>query len=89
MLFRCLCDFSGLFHRCCERIVAQILRDLRVVWNCRIHLIAFPTAERYRANLKPASSFRLEDSQLEATPPEVSADGGRFLWNLYATVAGW
>ena len=89
MLFRCLCDFSGLFHRCCERIVAQILRDLRVVLGCRIHFIAFPAAERDRANPQPASSFRLEGFQLEAAAPEVPADGGWFLWDLNTPVAGW
>ena len=30
-----------------------------------------------------------DDFQLKAAPPEVAADGGRLLWDLYAPVAGW
>jgi hypothetical protein len=32
------------------------------------------------------SRFRLADTQLEALPREVAADGGRFLWDLNALV---
>ena len=78
-----------LFGPVFERIVAQILHDLWMVRSCRKHLVPFPVAERDYANLQPASSFRLEDFQLEAASPEVAADGGRFPWDLKATVAGW
>lgn len=89
MLFRCLSVFSGLFRRLPKRVVTQIIYDLSVLGSCWEHFVAFPTAERYRANLEPARSFRLEDSQLETASPEVPADGGWFLWDLNATVAGW
>ena len=82
-------SFSGLFGPVRKWVEAQILRDLRVVWGCRKHLVAFPTAKRYHANRQPASRFRLEDSQLEAAAPEVTADCRWSLWDLYATVAGW
>jgi hypothetical protein len=88
MVFRCLRAFSGLFGPVNKRVEAQVFHDLCMVWRCRKHLIAFPTAQRYRANPQPASSFRLKDSQLETAPPEMAADGGRFLWDLYATVVG-
>jgi hypothetical protein len=78
--------FGGLFRPVFERVVTQILHNLRVVWDCRIHLIAFPTAQRDRANPQSASRFRLVDFQMEAPPPEVAANGGRFLWDLNATV---
>jgi len=89
MGFRCLGGFSGLFRRCCERVVTQIVRDLRVVRSGRKHLVAFPAAEGYRANLKQASSFRLEDFQLEPASSEMAANGGRFFWDWYSTVVGW
>jgi hypothetical protein len=86
---RCLDGFPGLFGPVFERIVAQVFHELWMVWSCREHLVAFPTAERNQANPKPASRFRLKDSQLEAASSEVAADGGWFFWDLNATVAGW
>jgi len=84
--FRCLEGVWGLFHRCSERIVAQILRDLRVVWGCRRNLIAFPAAEGDCANAQQASSFRLIDFQLKATASEVAPDGPRLFWYWYPSV---
>lgn len=86
---RCLWAFWGLFGSVSKRVVAQICHELWMVRNCRENLVAFPAAERNRANPQSASRFRLEDSQLEAASPEVAADGGRFLWYLYSTVTGW
>jgi hypothetical protein len=88
MLFRCPWAFSGLFRPVFERVVSQILRDLRMVWSCRENLVTFPAAERNHANPQPASRFRLEYLQLETASPEVAANGGRLLWDLNATVAG-
>jgi hypothetical protein len=65
------------------------MRDLRVVRSGRKDLVAFPPAERYRANLKQASRFRLEDFQLEPALSQVTANGGRFFWDWYSTVVGW
>lgn len=59
------------------------------MWICWIHLVAFPTAQRYRANPQPASSFWLEDFQLEAAAPEVAADRAWLFGDWYATIAGW
>jgi hypothetical protein len=86
MWFRCLGDFWGLFCRCREWIEAQIFDDLRVVWGCRIHLIAFPAAKGNHANPQSASRFRLEDPQLKATAAEMAADGPGLFWDWYSTV---
>jgi hypothetical protein len=60
-----------------------------MVRSCRKHFVAFPSAERDRANRQPASGFRLEDLELEAASPEVTANRGGFLWDLNATIVGW
>jgi hypothetical protein len=60
---------------------------LHVMWSRRKHLVAFPAAERYRANRHPASRFRLEEFQLQTAAPEVTANCDRLFWDLYATVA--
>ena len=60
-----------------------------MVESCRKDLVTLPAAERYHANFQSASSFRLEDSQLEAASPEVATDGGWLFGDWYATIAGW
>ena len=89
MWFRCLCAFWELFRRRCEWVKAQVLDDQRMMWICRKHLVAFPAPQRYGGNLQSASSFRLEYPQLEPPPPEVAANGGRFLWDWNSAVVGW
>src|SRR5260370_33425712 len=89
MMFRCLRKFLGLFHCRLERIVAQIFRDLCAMRDCRKDLVAFPAAQGYSANSQHSSRFRLEDFELEPASAEVATNGGRHLWHLYATVAGW
>jgi len=89
MLVRCLRAFSWLFGPVWEWVEAQIIHDLRMMGRRRIHLVAFPTAERYRANPQPASRFRLEEFQLETAAPELTANCGRLFWDLNTPIAGW
>lgn len=81
--------FLTLFVRSIERVISQILHDSRVVRGRWKHLVAFPTAQRYRADPKPASRFRLEDFDLEPASSQVAAKGGWLFWNWYATIVGW
>jgi hypothetical protein len=60
-----------------------------VVESCRKDLVTLPAAERYHANFQSASSFRLEDSQLEAASPEMTPNGAWLFGDWYATVTGW
>jgi hypothetical protein len=81
--------FSELFRPVFEWVVAQAFHDSWTVRSCRIHLIAFPAAERHHANPQPASRFRLEYLQLEASFPEVAANGGWCFRNGNAAVVRW
>ena len=86
---RCLGDLSVLFRRWRAGIEAQVFGDLWLIWSRRENLVAFPAAERQRANSQSVSSFRLEDPQLEAAASQVAADGGRDFWDWYSTIVGW
>jgi hypothetical protein len=50
------------------------------------YFVAFPSAQCDCANLQSASGFWLEDFQLEASAPEMTSEGGRFLWDWYSSV---
>ena len=78
-----------LFDWFCERIVTEILHNLRVMRNCGKNLVAFPTAEANRANSQSASGFLLKNSQLEASFAKMTADSRRLSWDLNATVSQW
>ena len=86
---RCLWDFLALFRPCFERVIAQVCHDLRLVGSGREHLVAFPAAERDRANSQCTSSLRLVEFELKPAAAKVATNGGWFFWNLNSTVVGW
>ena len=86
---RCLCGIGVLFRCHREGVVAEVFHDFGVVRIGREDLVAFPAAQGDRANVKQASSLRLEDLKLEPTPAQVTSDCGRLFWNWYSTIVSW
>ena len=84
--FRCLWAFRGLDWRMDRSPSTQ---RGKVGEAKSDHFVAFPAAERHRANSQPTSNFRLEDFQLKPAFAQVATNRDWLLWHVYATVAGW